>query len=106
LTDIQRFIRLDARYTLETDDGHYVLVNARGVYQQGPEADPRTEAAPTVTQDDVEYFTHLSFEASSAGPYSWMNALVAVGVMTMYKNQPIIDCYRLTNFPTPELGCL
>lgn len=53
----------------------------------------------TATQDDVEYFTQITFEASGAGPYAWMNSAVAVGVMTMAEGKPIIDCYRLTNFP-------
>jgi hypothetical protein len=81
-------------------------VNAKGVFQQGPNALSRVNTDPTVTQDDAEYFTHLSFEASSTGPYGWMNSLVAIGVMTMFEDQPIIDCYRLTNFPGIDLGQL
>ncbi|KXJ90343.1 hypothetical protein Micbo1qcDRAFT_226225 [Microdochium bolleyi] len=96
----QRFLRLEARYTLRTDDGHDILVNAKGVYNRQPESKfGADEAVPTVTQDDVEYFTHLSFEASSKSPYHWMNRIVAIGVMTMFEKQPIIDCYRITNFP-------
>lgn len=53
----------------------------------------------TATQDDVEYFTQITFEAPGGSPYRWMNTVVAVGVMTMVKGKPIIDCYRLTNFP-------
>ncbi|KAJ1325343.1 DUF3237 family protein [Microdochium nivale] len=96
----QRFLRLEARYTLRTDDGYDILVNAKGVYNRHPDSKSGvSEAVPTVTQDDVEYFTHLSFEASSKGPYAWMNRIVAIGVMTMFEKQPIIDCYRITNLP-------
>ncbi|KAL2212971.1 hypothetical protein CC79DRAFT_1390966 [Sarocladium strictum] len=104
--ELKQFTRLDARYTLETNDGHYILVNAKGVFQQGSNALSRVNTDPTVTQDDAEYFTHLSFESSSTGPYGWMNSIVAIGVMTMFEDQPIIDCYRLTNFPGIDLGQL
>lgn len=104
---LQRFVRLDARYTLRTDDGFDVLVTAKGVYEEGPHSKENLAGpVPTVTQDDVEYFTHLSFEASSDGPYNWMNRVVAIGVMTMFERQPIIDCYRLTNFPGVDISKL
>lgn len=96
-------VRLDARYTLQTDDGHFVLVTAKGMFRQGPgPADPDVATQPTVGQDSVEYFTHLSFEAPGASPYGWMNYIMALGVMTMWEDRPIIDCYRLTNFPGAE----
>lgn len=53
----------------------------------------------SMTQDDVEYFTQITFEAAGGSPYDWMNSVVAVGVMTMFEGKPVIDCYRLTNFP-------
>lgn len=54
----------------------------------------------TITQDDAEYFTHITFEAAGGGsPYDWMNSVIAVGVMTMFEGKPVIDCYSLTNFP-------
>lgn len=59
----------------------------------------------TVSQDEVEYFTHLKFEAPGKSPYDWMNGIVALGVMSMWEGKPVIDCYRLTNFPgEPALG--
>ncbi|OHF00183.1 hypothetical protein CORC01_04591 [Colletotrichum orchidophilum] len=91
------FTRLHARYTLQTDDNVFILVNAQGVFRTGP---GQPEKLPrSVSQDDVEYFTHIRFEAPGGSPYDWMNAVVAIGVMTMFEGRPIIDCYRLTNFP-------
>lgn len=85
-------------YTLQTDDGVFILVNAQGVFRTGP---GQTDKSPrsSISQDDVEYFTHIRFEAPGGSPYDWMNAVVALGVMTMFEGRPIIDCYRLTNFP-------
>lgn len=56
----------------------------------------------TFSQDEVEYFTHLTFETAE-GPYNWMNGIVAIGVMSSFEGQACIDCYRLTNFPGMEV---
>jgi hypothetical protein len=95
---------LDARYTIKTTDDHYIFVQAHGLYRPGPEteyakrvaADPMMRPPPTVTQDDLEFFSHLRIEA--AGKYNWLNGLVCVGVMTCVDDRIIIDTYHLTNF--------
>ncbi|CCF35300.1 hypothetical protein CH063_01279 [Colletotrichum higginsianum] len=93
------FARLNARYTLQTDDGVFILVSAHGIYNIGPGQPQTRSPARTVSQNEVEYFTHIRFEAPGGSPYGWMNTIVAVGVMTMFEGKPVIDCYRLTNFP-------
>lgn len=97
---------LDARYTVRTDDGHHIFVQAHGLYRPGPgteyasdvEKNPSMEPKETVTQDDVEFFSHLRLEAGD-GPYNWLNGLVCTGVMCCTKNRIVIDVYYLTNFP-------
>lgn len=97
---------LDARYTVKTDDGSYLYVHAHGLYRPGPgteyatrvAANPRARPPPTVTQKDVEFFSHLRVEAGP-GRYNWLNGLVCVGVMTCEDDRIIIDAYYLTNFP-------
>ncbi|KAH8775579.1 hypothetical protein F5883DRAFT_701774 [Diaporthe sp. PMI_573] len=98
--------KLNARYTLKTDDGHFILVNAVGTVTGGPPVEGADAAWPpeqgkplTITQDQAEYFTQITFEAAGGSPYEWMNSVVALGVMIMAEGKPIIDCYRLTNFP-------
>lgn len=54
------------------------------------------------SQDDVEYFTQIRLEAPGKSPYGWMNGIVAMGIMIMSEGRPVIDCYRLTNFPGVE----
>ncbi|KAJ4422772.1 hypothetical protein N0V82_002551 [Gnomoniopsis sp. IMI 355080] len=103
LKDVQSLTILNARYTLKTDDGHYILVNAVGKVIAGPDSQNQPSAAKgapvTMTQDGVEYFTHITFEAPGGSPYEWLNSVVAIGVMIMFEGKPVIDCYRLTNFP-------
>lgn len=106
----QLLTKLNARYTLKTDDGHFILVNAVGTVTHGPDrnAQPRPEkgAPVAMNQDDFEYFTHITFEAGGDSPYKWLNSVVAVGVMVMVEGKPVIDCYRLTNFPGRGVGHL
>ncbi|RAH74846.1 DUF3237 domain-containing protein [Aspergillus aculeatinus CBS 121060] len=98
-------ITLDARYTAKTDDGHYLYIQAHGLYRPGPGTayarqvaeDPLSRPPPTVTQDDVEFFSHLRIEAGP-GKYNWLNGLVCVGVMTCVEDRIVIDAYYLTNF--------
>ncbi|KAE8155083.1 hypothetical protein BDV25DRAFT_135127 [Aspergillus avenaceus] len=96
---------LDARYTIKTEDGFYLYVGARGLYRPGPETayakqvaiDPSLRPPPTVTQDDVESFSHFSIE-SGPGKDNWLNGLVCVGVMSREDDRILIDAYYLTNF--------
>ncbi|KAF2994885.1 hypothetical protein E8E14_003255 [Neopestalotiopsis sp. 37M] len=99
------FYKLFARYTLLTDDGHHILVDARGVFRAGPGADFDYDEGSKTTflQDDVEYFTHITFEAAGDSPYNWMNGIVAVGVLESVDDKAIIDCWRMTNFPGKEV---
>ncbi len=95
---------LDARYTIKTTDGCYLFVQAHGLYRPGPGTEyakqvsknPDMRPPPTVTQDEVEFFSHLRIEA--AGEYNWLNGLVCIGVMTCEDDRIIIDAYYLTNF--------
>ncbi|KAK2061729.1 hypothetical protein LY76DRAFT_614159 [Colletotrichum caudatum] len=91
------FGRLNARHTLETDDGIFILVSAQGVFYTGPQQEIKPPQA--VSQDNVEDFPHIRFEAPGNSHYSWMNAIVAVGVTTMFEGKSVVDRYRLTNFP-------
>lgn len=50
------------------------------------------------TQREVEYFTHITFEAAGNGPYNWMNGIVAIGASQSFAGAAVIDCWRLTNF--------
>ncbi|KAI5304960.1 hypothetical protein KEM56_005612 [Ascosphaera pollenicola] len=92
------FYRLNARYAIKTDDGHFIIIEAHGIFRLGPGVEMSQEPPEIESQDMVEYFSHLTFKAGE-GPYNWMNNVVCVGSMQMVKNTVCIDCYRLTNFP-------
>lgn len=98
-------MKLDARYTVKTTDNQYLYIRANGLYRPGPgteyakkvAADPTFRPPPTVTQDDVEFFSHLRIEAGP-GKYNWLNGLICVGVMSCEGDRILIDAYYLTNF--------
>lgn len=97
---------LDARYTVRTDDNEYIFIQAHGLYRPGPgtdysKSDMNLPPPERVTQDDVEFFSHLRLEAGP-GKYNWLNGLVCVGVMCCVATRIVIDVYYLTNFPGME----
>ena len=78
-------------------------MRANGLYRPGPhtpysKADPKERPPEVVTQDDVEFFSHLRLE-TGPGKYNWLNGLVCIGVMECVRTRIIIDAYYLTNFP-------
>jgi hypothetical protein len=68
---------LDARYTLETDDGALIYVRSRG-YRHGPEAVMRKLAAGEAVDPALYYMrTTPRFETGDAR-YAWLNRIVCV----------------------------
>lgn len=96
----QIYYKLDARYTIKTNDGHHIFVQARGLFRPGPgiEFSQPDSIDVDYTQDEVEYFTHITFEAAGNSPYNWMNGIVAIGALQSFGGAAVIDCWRLTNF--------
>ena len=94
------YYKLHAMYAIRTDDGHHVLVQAHGIFRPGPGVDFEYGTGKRrFIQDEVEYFTHITFEAPGDSPYNWMNGIMALGVMQSVDGKAVIDCWRLTNFP-------
>ncbi|KAF5702088.1 hypothetical protein FGLOB1_9815 [Fusarium globosum] len=73
---------------------------ARGLFRPGPgiEFSQPDSIDVDYTQDEVEYFTHITFEAAGNILYNWMNGIVAIGVLQSFGGAAVIDCWRLTNF--------
>jgi hypothetical protein len=69
---------LDARYTVETDDGALIYVNNRGLRHGPPEVLAQLARGEDV--DPARYYmrTHPRFETGNAR-YAWLNRIVCVG---------------------------
>jgi hypothetical protein len=69
---------LDARYTLETDDGALIYVRNRG-YRHGPAEVIRRLAAGETVDPSLYYMrTTPRFETGDAR-YAWLNRIICVG---------------------------
>lgn len=88
---------LASRYTILTHHGCRILVNARGVFTLDPDFSRMgVEASACSREDRRESFSHLTYSAPESSRYSWMNSIVAVGLMTTSDGKTIFDAYRLT----------
>jgi hypothetical protein len=93
---------------MQTDDGFHIYIQSRGIFTPGPNKTPADQAAARerggMSQDDVEYFTKLDFEADGDGPYNWMNGIFCVGALQGVDGKVVIDAWRLTNFPGVDVA--
>ncbi|KAH8698113.1 hypothetical protein GQ44DRAFT_633320, partial [Phaeosphaeriaceae sp. PMI808] len=79
LVDTRGNARPDTRYNLQTDDGAYIYVQTEG---------------PTLK--DGRILLRGKFEADTNGTYSWMNDVIAVGVLTVNgTNQVLINMWQV-----------
>lgn len=79
LVDAHGNARPDTRYNLQADDGTYIYVQT-----EGP------------TQKDGRILLRGKFETSVNGTYSWLNDIVAVGVLSVNgSSQVLIDMWQV-----------
>lgn len=86
---------LEARYTLQTEDGALIYVQNRGV-RHGP-PDVLAALARGEEVDPATYYMRTTpiFETGSAA-YAWLNDLVAVGSGIRRADAVVLDFYRVT----------
>lgn len=86
---------LEARYTLQTDDGVLIYVQNRGI-RHGP-PDVLAAIARGEVVDPARYYmrTTPTFEAGDAR-YQWLNDLIAVGSGLRRADAVVLDFYRVT----------
>ena len=83
---------VEARYTLETDDGALIYVISRGVRRGLPEILERIGRGEVV--DPREYYFRVSLQYETGSPrYAALNGAVVVGSAIRLKNTVIYDAY-------------
>ncbi|HET7197342.1 MAG TPA: DUF3237 domain-containing protein [Burkholderiales bacterium] len=87
--------QLEARYTLETDDGALVYVRNVGLRHGPPEVLARIAAGEAV--DPALYYMRAtpSFETGAA-KYAWLNRIVCVATGARRKEAVELDVYEVT----------
>lgn len=70
----------DVRDAYRTHDGHLIYVSYRGIIDAAPEVWERLGRGEDVPYN--EYYARMQpmYETASAGPYSWLNNILAVSV--------------------------
>ncbi len=88
---------VDTRYVLKTDDGAVISLSTRGFCQRSPEIVEKRAAGEVIDPASYYFSQHLFFETGDKR-YSWLNGVVAFGiVMSKFKGGPgvIYDAYYL-----------
>ncbi len=85
---------LDARYTLETDEGALIYVSNRGIRTGSPEVLARLNTGETVDSAAYYFRTVAQFE-TGADAYQWLTQAIFVASAERYPNQVIVRFWKL-----------
>jgi hypothetical protein len=88
-------ISVDARYTLETDDGAGIYAQSHGVRHGPPEVLARLGAGEAV--DPAEYYFRAVIELETGAPdYLWVNRRLFVASAMRLAQRVVYDLYGVT----------
>jgi hypothetical protein len=88
-------VEVDARYTLETDDGALIYITNWGLRHGPPEVIARLGAGEAVDASEYYFRTTPVFETSDFR-YAWLNGIIAVAVGERRADAVIITAYAVT----------
>ncbi len=86
---------LEARYTLETDDGALIYVYNRGL-RHGPKAVIDRLASGEDVDPGEYYFRTTPIFETGAADYAWLNRIVAIATGQRRADEVIITVYEVT----------
>ncbi|MAY02432.1 MAG: hypothetical protein CMQ38_05580 [Gammaproteobacteria bacterium] len=88
------FTDIDARYTLETDDGDLIYVSNIGIRHAPPEVITRLNAGEVVDQSQIYFRAVPKFE-TAAPELEWLMRSIFVASGERYPNGVVIRFWRL-----------
>lgn len=88
------FADLDTRYALETDNGHLIYVQNKGMRHASPEVMKQLNSGQTVDPSVVYFRTVPVFEVS-APELDWLNRSIFVGSGERYPDAVVIRFWRV-----------
>jgi len=86
---------LQARYTVQTEDGVLIMVENRGVRYGKPEVMERLAKGEKVDADQIYCRTVATFEAPRDSKYEWMNHTLFVGSVERLPDAAIVRFYKV-----------
>ncbi len=87
-------VEVDARYTLETDDGALIYITNWGL-RHGPAAVIKRLAAGENVDPREYYFRTMPTFETGAAKYAWLNGVIAVAVGERRADAVIITAYEV-----------
>ena len=87
-------VEVEAKYTLETDDGALIYVNNWGLRHGPPGVIARLSAGETVDPGEYYFRTAPRFE-TGAPQYAWLNGILCVATGERRANAVIITAYEV-----------
>lgn len=70
-------------------------MEAKGLFSLDPSASSSGVGNSGGSQDRRDSFSRITYSAPENSPYSWMNSVVAIGVMTIWDGKVVNDAYRV-----------
>jgi hypothetical protein len=86
---------IEARYTMQTDDGVLIMVENRGVRYGKPEVMERLAKGEKVDPDLIYCRTVATFEAPRGSKYEWMNRTLFIGSVERQPDAAIVRFYKV-----------
>lgn len=86
---------LESRYTILADDETPIVVDAKGLFSHDPSASQTGAGNSPGSHDKRDSFSRLTYSAPQESPYSWMNSIVAIGIMSIWDGKIVNDAYRV-----------
>ena len=87
-------VEVDARYTLETDDGALIYITNWGLRHGPPEVIKRLSAGDRVDPGEYYFRTTPTFETGAA-KYAWLNGIICVAAGERRADAVIITAYEV-----------
>jgi hypothetical protein len=88
-------LEVEARYLIETEDGHLVAVVNQGLRLGSPEVIARLNRGDKVLPDEYYFRTAAQFEAPLSSPYEWLNRAVFVATAEREVDLAIVHFFRV-----------
>jgi hypothetical protein len=86
---------VEARYTLETQDGALIYIYNRGLRHGPPEVIARLASGEDVDPGEYYFRTMPVFE-TGASDYAWLNGMVAIATGQRQADEVVITVYEVT----------
>jgi hypothetical protein len=88
-------LSVEAKYTLEADDGALIMVTNRGMRHGPAEVIERIMRGEEVPASAYYFRTVAELEAPLGGPYEWMNKALFIGIAERKAAAAIVRFYQL-----------